>query len=414
MLQVVMLSLVPVSAASSLIVPQEGPPQEGPQEKGQEQKPVAEPAPAAPLTADDLFTAWERLEEKDRLDTVQWFIAECDRSKTFRSRLEQFILSTVEGPMWDWPEAKDPPRFDPKVHTPAQIIKRRFVNVLMAPHSKAFKRLQPGLLTRPMTPAVTYDWARGELVSHGKWDDLERIARNAALGYSPYTDLVDALVERALDDRSFKDQAEAFGHAYSSRNGKAFRQVTLYEAWSSGAELEMPDVECLGIIHALEDDWTTYVAPVSPSQHSGLYAKIAKHFSGYRKHRDLRMALARSYLHTEIDLPAGYRPVRDTLHGIWELHGAQPSALAGDLPSNDDWKVWIERTGNKVATNQDLVARRLGRVQELSRSKDWARRTFQGILTEYGAFESKAPAADEAPPSDGGTPDDGSGKAPSR
>ena len=39
----------------------------------------------------------------------------------------------------------------------------------------------------------------------------------------------------------------AFGPAYTDRNGNVYPGVTLYDAWASGPEIEMPDVDVLGV-----------------------------------------------------------------------------------------------------------------------------------------------------------------------
>ena len=368
-----------------------------------------ESAEKAPLTPDELFEAWSGLEESGRVDTSQWFLAECDRSTTFRSRLERYLVQSVDGNPHDWPEADERPTFDPKVHTPGQVIERRFVKVERAPYDKTYGRLKGGFVKRAFVPAVEYDWARGEIVQLMAWDDPERIARNASRGFTPYTDLAEALVERQLDDRSFAVHAKAFGHAYSDRAGKAFREITLYTAWSSGAQLEMPDVEVLGIYHALTDDWKTYVAPVPGSQHRELYKQIAEAFSDYRKFRDLRTALAVTYLQTRPDLPKGYAGLRESLHGMWELHGSDPAKLAEALPSNQNWETWIEATGTKARRDAEVDARRRGREKALADSSAWARRTFEAILREYGAFDPKPEAPAGTPPKDGD--DDGEREA---
>lgn len=360
-----------------------------------------------PRTPDELFDAWSALEERKRVDTSQWFLAECDRSTTFRSRLERYLVQSVDGNPHDWPPSGERPTFDPKVHTPGQVIERSFVDVERAPYARTFDRLKGGFVDRAFVPAVEYDWSRGEIVQLMQWDDPERIARNASRGFTPYTDLAEALVERQLDDRSFAVHAEAFGHAYADRTGKAFREVTLYTAWSSGAQLEMPDVEVLGIYHALTDDWKTYVAPVPGSQHRPLYKLIAEAFSEYRKYRDLRTAFAVTYLQARPELPKGYAGLRTSLHGMWEMFGSDPAKLAGELPSNEDWESWIESTGTQARRDADVDARRRGREKALEDSSAWARRTFEAILDEYGAFDPKPDPPDDV--QDDGGDGDGSG-----
>ncbi len=379
--------------------------------QGVQEAPVTPATEEPKLEADgapsqeDLIAAWKRLSPSDRTDTTQWFIAECDRAQNFRAGLERYVMEQIDGPPHDWPAAEQTPRFDPKTHAPAQIIPRKFVDPTSKAHSKTFKRVAGGTLKRNLTPAVVYDWAKGEIVTVARWDDPERVAMTAAAGFSPYTDLVEAWVTKSLDDRSMAGHARAFGHAYSDRNGRAFEAITLYHAWSSGAELEMPDVECLGIIHSLDDDWKTYVAPVPPRQHQKLYSKIAKHFSAYRKFRGLRDAAARAYLQSNPKLPRGYARTKDRLHGFWESAGSDPAKLATELPDAKDWEDWLNKKGAAVDRDGELVGRRRGRIQALQASEAWTRRTFYGILKEYGAFDPvEAPKV--PPPAQG----DGAGK----
>ena len=353
---------------------------------------LTSPALSAPQrgvpTPEELLRAWSSLEEAERKDTVDWFIAECDRAQDFRAQLERFVLEQVGGPRVELSAASAPPVFDPARHCPKQPIQRRFVSAKTGKHRKVVQEMLSGL-ERVMKPAVRYDWARGELIRVAPFDDPQRIAHNAAHGFTPYTDIVEAWVVKSLDGGAMGDQARAFGHAYADRSGNAYREITLFEAWGSGRDMEMPDVECLGIIHSLDDDWKTYVAPVNARLHSRLYGRIGEHYVPYKAYRDLREAIARTYVTYEPALPTGYSTTRDKLHGFWERAGSDPAALARSLPGTDDWKEWFIREGRAVDQDDELRGRTRGRMSALRKSSQWARRTFHGILVEYGAFEKK-------------------------
>ncbi len=180
-----------------------------------------EDAPNAGPTNEELVEAWLGLDEKDRADTIEWFIAECDNADHFRAKLERFVILAYEGDEYDWPAAEDPPCFDPEVHTPVQIIPRHFVDLSNRRHSEQVKKLRGAWNERQMEVAFRYDWARGTIVAVQAWDDPERIARTAAAGFSPYSDLVEALVERQLDRGEMRAHAAVFGHAYADRSGNA-------------------------------------------------------------------------------------------------------------------------------------------------------------------------------------------------
>lgn len=350
---------------------------------------------------EELIAAWNRLEAADRKDTVDWFVAECDRAQDFRAQLERYVLEQVGQAGVELPAAGDPPTYDPERHCPAQPIPRRFVNTSKGKHAKLAKGfLDPS--ARAMRPAVRYDWATGGLVRLEAWDTPERIAQNAALGFTPYTDLVEAWVLQQLDTGEMRATAEAFGHAYADRSGNAYREVTLYTAWSSGQEIEMPDVECLGIVHALDKDWKTYVAPVNPRLHRKLYTQIGDHFVPYRAYRDLRESIARTFVTYEPELAASYATTRDRLHGFWERAGSDPAKLAKELPGAKTWRDWFVKESRAVDADEELRTRTRSRMAALRRSESWARRTFHGILVEYGAFETKEPEGAGEPAGGGG------------
>ena len=369
-----------------------------------------ETAPSNSAAKDaELFAAWQGLSPADQKDTVDWFVAECDRAKDFRSTLERFVLDQHRANRFDWPAASEqPPLYDTAKHAPAQLIPRKFVDTSKPRFSATVEKLVGGRRVRDLRPAYGYDWSAGSVAMEARWDEPERIAFNACRGLSPYTDLVEALVEQQLDGGEVRAEARAFSHAYSDRSGNAYREITLYEAWSSGTEIEMPDVECLGMLHDLEDDWSSFVAPVAGRKQRPLYDRLGIHYAKLRKYRALRTALARTYLSADPVLPGGYGPSKLRLNGFWELQSSDPVKLAEDLPSVKGWGKWFEERAAQADDDPEVVARSRARMKSLEESKDWARRTFEGILREYGAFDPRPPApAPEpvgAPPKGGGAP----------
>ncbi len=359
-----------------------------------------------PPTDAELFSAWQGLAPAEQKDTVDWFVAECDRAKDFRSTLERFVLEQHRANRFDWPAAPElPPLYDTAEHAPAQLIPRRFVDTSKKRFGATVEKLVGGRRQRDLRSAYGYDWGAGTVTLRARWDDPERIAFNACRGLSPYTDLVEALVEQQLDAGEVRAEAKAFAHAYSDRNGNAYREVTLYEAWSSGTEIEMPDVECLGMLHDLEDDWKSFVAPVPGRKQRPLYDRLGVHYGKLRKYRALRTALARTYLSADPVLPGGYGPSKLRLNGFWELQSSDSTRMAEDLPSVKGWGKWFEERAAQADDDPEVVARSRARMKSLADSKDWARRTFQGILKEYGAFDPKPPST----PSDATTPPPGGG-----
>ncbi len=380
---VIALSVGPLLAADSeaLLAPSPS--------VSQERKPDERAAEPKSPTDEQLLKAWLALSDEDQTDTIDWFVAECDNATHFRATVERYVLVNFEGDPRNWPAAEDPPTFDPSVHTPAQIIRRTFADPSRSGHTAKVKKLRGVWNERQMEVAYRYDWALGSVVSVQAYDHPERIARTAIAGFSPNTDLVEAIVEMQLDQGEMRDVAAAFGHAYADRSGNAYRSVTLYEAWASGQSIEMPDVECLGIIHTLDDNWKTYKAPVPGSQHKRLYKEIGEHFAPLRRYRALRTSLARMFVQGTAPLPSGYEATAMRLHGFWELQVSEPEKMAEFLPTDKKWDRWWKSAVKKVDKSKDVRERAAARQRSLDESRAWTRRTFHGILKEYGAFEKK-------------------------
>jgi hypothetical protein len=163
----------------------------------------------------------------------------------------------------------------------------------------------------------------------------------------------------------------------------------------------MPDVECLGMLHDLEDDWHSFTAPVPGRKQRPLYDRLGVHYAKLRKYRALRTALARTYLSADPVLPGGYGPSRLRLNGFWELQGSDPGKMAEDLPTVKGWGKWFEERAAQADDDPEVVARSRTRMESLAESQDWSRRTFHGILKEYGAFDPKPPE-NQPPAEDGG------------
>ncbi|MEZ6017513.1 MAG: hypothetical protein R3F49_20555 [Planctomycetota bacterium] len=333
-----------------------------------------------------LVAAFQKLEPGLQQEAVEWFCAECERLPTYQRELIDFVLKSLEQDPLAWPDAPEPKVYDAAEHCPAQPIERRFVDSSKPTHKAVLERMLRKVPARELAPAFTYDWSLGTVVRVAPLRDPQRVARNAARGIEPRVDLVEAIVTLKLDSGAVRDVATAFAHAYSDRTGNAYRELTLYDAWASGAEMEMPDVECLGIVHDLKDDWKTWVAPVAERKQESLYEWIGERFVPYHRERNLRTALARSYLLAAPVQRDGYGPAQGRLHAFWERSASDPAALAKDLPNGARWAKWLEVEGEKVDTNLELWQRAEARRDALRESQDYVRRTWVGILRELGAL----------------------------
>ena len=258
------------------------------------------------------------------------------------------------------------PTYDPELHCPAQPIPRRLLKPSDTRAERALKRFKLTPSEAQVAPGWTYDYAARELRREQGWNSPKRVFKNALLGAAPGQDLAIAILELNLDDGELRDTFAAFSHAYADRTGWVYPGVTLYDAWASGAQMEMPDVECLGIIHDLKDDWKTWKAPVR--KQDSLYDAIGELFFPARQHRGLRHALAVAYLVGDPGPLDAYAGNYLQLHALWEECASTPAKLSERLPNSKGWRNFLEDWSEHVKETGPLRSKAENRAYALSRS----------------------------------------------
>jgi hypothetical protein len=282
--------------------------------------------------------AWSTLTraEKEELATaLRAAIAARDDRRTRLARAQ--IEAQGEVPIG---AAGTHPWFDPRVHAPAQPIPRSVLPVGDDERVKAEARVF-GEDGDPL-PAWSYDWVTGGLLKGPDADGPEGLFACALRGTTPEVERARALALRALIGDEKQAVLSAFGHAYTDRLGNVYPTITLYEAWGSGMLLEMPDVDALGIVHTVLDDWRTWVAPIDPTQHKPLYREIEELYKEAREFREPRVAIAHCFVGTAPTTPDGFADSYERMHGLWLQADEGPQALALRLPAGREefWKVF--------------------------------------------------------------------------
>ena len=357
---------------------------------------LALPAPAPALAQDasaaesptdeELRAAWKRLSTDERRAVVEWARAEVEHLGTFQVQLVRHVLSTQDVDPGLWPALEEPPFYDAKEHAPAQPIARKRLGESSAAARKLRERVFGRVPERKLRSAWSYDYAARELRRGPDADDPERLFENLLAGFPPGLDLAEALVEMRLDDGAEREVLTAFSHAYADRAGNAAPGITLYDAWCSGISMEMPDVECLGIVHDVLGDRRTWKAPVPASQHDALYARIEELFQPAHRHRGLRHALARAYLIADPVMRDGYSPHVERFHAVWDSVSSDPAKLAEALPSSAEWSGWLEGWIERLKTDRALLEK--GQVRQATLAADQARvrEVLVSVMRRSGAW----------------------------
>ena len=298
----------------------------------------------------------------------------------FRAGLQTYLLKNPRRDPGTWPLQAEAPTYDPQLHCPAQPIPRRRIKAsdLRARRALARFKLSPDPLS--VEPGWTYDYSARELRRQPGWDSPKRLLKNAVLGSPPSQDLAIAVLELNLDDGELQDTFKAFSHGYADRSGWVYPGVTLYDAWASGSQMEMPDVECLGIIHDLKDDWKTWKAPVRKQQ--SLYDAIGELFFPARQHRGLRHALAVAYMTGNAAALDEYSGNYLQLHALWEDCSSTPAKLLERLPTSKGWRNFLEDWREHVDESGSLQRKAQNRAYALSRSASATTELALRILSE--------------------------------
>jgi len=277
----------------------------------------------------ELAALWKRLSGEQKRAAVAGLRARLERLDTGQMRALRKVLTGVPESV---PELGDRPFFDPKVHSPGNVIARRRLSASDGRVKKMKKELGLETVEAPgPRRAYVYDWVSGEVRRDGDPDLPETVFQNALLGLPPGADLARALVLARLASPKEAKLQSAFAHAYTDREGNVF-PISLFDAWCSGQVFEMPDVDTLGIVHVVLDEWTRWVAPVPATQHDPLYATIGELFRAARPARELREACADVWLQAAPLVRPGYESHVANLHALWTLYDSEPGALSEALP----------------------------------------------------------------------------------
>lgn len=359
------------------------------------QAPATSPAPISPGGSDDarIRRAFAALDPSLRREVLELATLHCEHSGTFQASLLSWVKKNQDRDRSDWPRWTQPAWYDPERCAPAQPTPRHWLD----PRSAAVERAQKSLLSvrapRGLAPGWIYDWASRSIVRQESADEVSRVFENLLAGFAPDLDLVEALVERSLDDGSFAREARAFAHAYTDRVGGAYPGITLYDAYASSAEFEMPDVDVLGLQFDLFGDFGGLAAPIPATRHVEVYTRIGEAFTPLQRQRELRTAIARTYVVGNAVLDFGYGGQLDNFHALWEDCASTPEVLAARLPSpggRDPFLAnWTKRCLEPDSPYRAGQARRATLVSDAAVT----RACLVDAMTELGALPSPRKAA---------------------
>ena len=334
-----------------------------------------------------LARAWQRLSDKERRAVAASLRTLLAASEDPRLSSLRRVVDAAREASGRLPAAPEAPHFDPKEHAPHEPTRRKRLD----DDDRRLSRMRRVLLGKPAARALRstwrYDWGSGAIQRTGDPDDPEVVFANANAGYHPDLDLARAFVLQALDGGHERKALAAFGHAYTDRDGNVYPGLTLYDAWRSGETIEMPDVDTLGIVHDVLDEWTRWKAPVPGSEHGALYGRIQELFQDAHRYRTLREALALCLFIPDPVVPEGYESLVGNLHALWAAHDSDPATLAAHLPDARGWEGYLDEWVRRCKSDGPVWDAGRWQRRELSQAAEAVRRALSRAMQANGAVE---------------------------
>jgi hypothetical protein len=333
------------------------------------------PEPTLP-PADELLAGFRALDADKRRTVV--------RNLERRLLLEPYeplqrIVSMARG-MESYPPLQPPVFHDPQVVAPGVAGPRKLIGPDAPAHAAARAAFPEPAFLDDLEVAVRYDWAAGKAARTREQLPDEALFANIARGFPPGADHAVARIVALLDqDPEQRALARWFEHLYADLDGNVFDGITLYRAWYSGRQVQVPDVDAIPFAEQILKT-RSFRSPIpADRRRDRLYQKIQEAALEHRKYRTLRQAAAAAFVSADPELDPVYRPLVARCHYLWATVGWKPEALAQVLAEARDRGALLDEVDRKVT--RDPAAHEVG---ENAKKELEAMARF---LRELAAFE---------------------------
>jgi hypothetical protein len=270
-----------------------------------------------------------------------------------------------------------PPFHDPKEFTPGEAARGRVVRVLAAPDSleaaSVRERFRPWLNQPPYSARLAWDHGANQALAWAPQLDARGRLYNVLNGYPPEADVLVAWLLSQFDfEKKHDAAARYFGHCYADLNGKVYGDVTLYDAWSSGSGMDMPDVDTIAFARKLMKD-SSYVAPLpADARRQKLYDAVSKAFLEYFKYRSWIDGAAQLLVNPDADvLREFHEPMRRRLLYLFATEKGDVARIAKRLKESGTRDKFIEALDAAIAADEK-ADRTIAKFVDARAEERWA------------------------------------------
>ncbi len=259
------------------------------------------------------------------------------------------------------------PMHDPAVHAPGAAPARRRIGP-DDPAQRPFRDKLRGTEFLPdLAKRVVYEWHTGRIVRVDDAPGFDALFDDLLRGYPPGADIVVARVLAALDADPRERQAAAyFGHVYADLDARAYDGLSLYDAWSTALQVDVPDVDAIPFAVTLLGD-RSFRSPIpADAKRTALYVKIKERATAHRTYRTLREAAAASLVHATPKLDPTYAPLVPRFHYLFATNGDDLAAFTAAIGRITDRDRWIDDLDASFKKDRAALALRDRRTDALA------------------------------------------------
>jgi hypothetical protein len=286
--------------------------------------------------------------------------------------------------------------FDPQIYARG-LVHRTPVGADEPDAAEKREVFRPDLNQTFYAGTVRYDFGRNAALDYGGTLDPEGALHDDLFGYPPGSDRLIAWITARFDfDDAVDPLALHFDHLYCDLNGRAYPEVTLFDAWGSGSSIDMPDVDVIAFArNVLKDD--SWVSPIPPSAATPLYDKVREGFLKLFRYRIWIEAGANVFVNPEVPIRGTHEGLRDRLRYLFAQDGGDLEKAAAHV------RKYPTRGDFLAAMDTELAAdpegnRKIGAFLAARSKARWAvARTTYAVLRERGLLARPRPQEPPAP-----------------
>ena len=330
----------------------------------------------------ELLEAFAGLRERQRIELLERCVAAAEASGAPQVELVRSALGRGEADRDDLPEPTGFPALETRSSGRRAVVDAQ---------DGRWRELRARVESRAPAGSVFYEFATGKVVradsgsedGEGEESRELRLLKGLLRGVLPDQDLAEAHLVARLDAPGvLRGEAEFFAHLYCDRDGRAYEGITLYDVWSSGADLEVPDIDAQAYASRL---WSDAAMPsrLTAADQETWYPRIAESLQRLRTHERTARALAAVWFDGAPRPGSGFEASAQLLNTLIARRGDDVEAIAKGLADRGE-RYLRSAKGEIEAVGDEAWNAGHARVDRLNEGRRRIRQAVVAVLLAEG------------------------------